>query len=446
MDIYANQTVCNVPIGRYNICQLDGERLMTFLTRQIENNLRLALADTPVVCLLGARQVGKTTLARKIEPQRAYFNFDDEQVLQVAQADPAGFVNGLPDRVTLDEIQRVPELLLVIKAVVDEARLAGDNSFGRFLLTGSANLLLLPQVSESLAGRMEIIFLQPLTEWEKQTSGSQREDFLLAQMLNQSLGTQMTQRHINIDALAEAVCQGGYPEPIARSQSRANRWFQQYIAAIMEKDVKDIAGIHDERELKRLLGLLALRTANLLNKSALACELRIERRTVERYLAVLEKLFLVRQLASWHRNEAKRLIKTPKVHVCDSGLVCALRGLKVEDWLKKSTEFGHVLESFVVQQLMTQATWLDEALHFYHYRDKDQVEVDLVIEHGADVWGIEIKRAAKVSLSDAKGLQRLKTQSGKNFVGGVLLYSGQAVFPLDDAKQCYAVPLSYLWT
>lgn len=418
---------------------------MVFITRKIENNLRLALADTPVVCLLGARQVGKTTLARKIEPQRAYFNFDDEEVLQVAQADPAGFVSGLPERVTLDEIQRVPELLPVIKTVVDKARLSGDASFGRFLLTGSANLLLLPQVSESLAGRMEIIYLQPLTEWEKQTSDAQVNNFLLAQIVNQTIGTHIGKAERKADMLAVAVCQGGYPEPIERSQSRASRWFRQYIAAILEKDVKDIAGIHDERELKRLLDLLSLRTANLLNKSALAGELRIERRTVERYLAVLEKLFLVRQLLPWHRNEAKRLIKTPKVHVCDSGLVCALRGLKAEHWQKKSIEFGHVLESFVVQQLMTQASWMDEALRFYHYRDKDQVEVDLVIENGADVWGVEIKRATKVSQSDAKGLQRLKTQSGKHFVGGVLLYSGTAVFPLDDLKQCYAVPMSYLW-
>ncbi len=418
---------------------------MAFLTRQIENNLRLALADTPVVCLLGARQVGKTTLARKIEPQRAYINFDDEQVLQVAQADPIGFVNGLPERVTLDEIQRVPELLPVIKSVVDQARLTGDSSFGRFLLTGSANLLLLPQVSESLAGRMEIIFLQPLTEWEKQASASQSKHFLLAQIVNQTIKTHIGKADGKADALALAVCQGGYPEPIARSQSRANRWFRQYISAILEKDVKDIAGIHDERELKRLLDLLCFRTANLLNKSALAGELRIERRTVDRYLAVLEKLFLIQQLLPWHRNEAKRLIKTPKVHVCDSGLVCAMRGLKADHWQKKSTEFGHVLESFVVQQLMTQASWMDEALRFYHYRDKDQVEVDLVIENGADVWGVEIKRAAKVSLSDAKGLQRLRTQSGKNFVGGVLLYNGNAVIPLDDLKQLYAVPISYLW-
>jgi len=418
---------------------------MAFFARQIENNLRLALADTPVVCLLGARQVGKTTLARKIETQRAYFNFDDEQVLQVAQADPVGFVNGLPERVTLDEIQRVPELLPVIKTVVDQARLTGDSSFGRFLLTGSANLLLLPQVSESLAGRMEIIFLQPLTEWEKQVSDSQSKSFLLDQIVNQTIRTHIGKTNMKADALAVAVCQGGYPEPIKRSQSRSSRWFRQYISAILEKDVKDIAGIHDERELKRLLELLSSRTANLLNKSALAGELRIERRTVERYLVVLEKLFLIRQLLPWHRNEAKRLIKTPKVHVCDSGLVCALRGLKIVDWAKKSTGFGHILESFVVQQLMTQASWMDEALRFYHYRDKDQVEVDLVIENGADVWGVEIKRAAKVSLSDAKGLQRLKTQSGKNFVGGVLLYNGKAVFPLDDLKQCYAVPLSYLW-
>ncbi len=402
--------------------------------------LQEALADTPVVCLLGARQVGKTTLARKYCPDHTYINFDDGALLAVAKQDPVGFIQSLPEPVILDEVQRAPELLPAIKASIDQERFDHKAAAGRFLLTGSANLLLLPGVQESLAGRVEVINLFPLTEQEKYRS----ENSLLDAMLSGNIFPQVIGEQSVIGGVAEAVCQGGYPEPNTRSAARARQWHRQYLNAIIQRDVKDVAAIRDEGEMLALMEMLAYRTGTLLNVSNIANELKMRRETAEKYLTVLERLFLVRRLPAWHRNQSRRLIKTPKVHVIDSGLAATLSGLKADDWNKHDNHFGPVLESFVVQQLVCQASWLDSELKFSHFRDKDQVEVDLVIERRKRLWGIEIKKTASIQAKDSTGLARLAAQAGKNFQGGILLYCGNNTLPLNQ-KNCYAVPMSALW-
>lgn len=408
---------------------------MNLVPRYIESVLKTALADTPVVCLLGARQVGKTTLARQLKAIKNYISFDDQSLLVPAKNDPTGFVEGLPIPVILDEVQRVPELMLAIKAAVDKKRTPG-----RFLLTGSANLLLLPKVQESLAGRMEVVSLNPLSEMEKQGGKSS----LLQALLAGNIKTRISATEGSVKGIAEAICSGGYPEPLTRTAPRARQWHKQYLNAIIQRDVKDIAAIRDENDLLRLMELLAYRTAGLLNVSALSNELSADRATTEKYLTILERLFLIRRLPAWHRNNAKRLIKTPKVHVIDSGLTATLNRLSVKDWQTHSTEFGALLESFVVQQLICQAGWVDNDLHFSHYRDKDKLEVDLVIEQGRKVWGVEVKRAASVQDKDGAGLAKLAEQAGKNFQGGILLYSGSNCLPL-KFDNCFAVPMNRLW-
>ena len=403
--------------------------------------LHEALADTPVVCLLGPRQVGKSTLVKTLAPGRTYVTLDDHATFVAAQADPAGFIEGQPLPVTLDEIQRVPQLLPAIKMVVDQRRLARKPSAGMFLLTGSANLLLLPAVRESLAGRMEIIPLHPLSEQEKQRS----DDSLLQHLLDDRLTTRLSPQQ-SASTLAEAVCGGGYPEPLLRSGKRAQQWYREYLHSIVQRDVQDVADIRAQDELLTMMEILASRTATLFNASAVANELKLERRTVEKYLAVLERLFLLRRLPPWHRNHAKRLIKTPKIHLVDSGLASALSAVTVAQWQSQAELFGHLLETFVVQQLICQAGWVDRSLRFYHYRDKDQLEVDLVIERGQQVWGVEIKRAATVQSSDASALQRLATQAGKQFRSGMLLYAGKATYPLSHNPPIMAVPLARLWS
>jgi len=403
--------------------------------RYIEPTLKAALADTPVVCVLGPRQAGKTTLVQRLAPKRTYLSFDDPNLLNAASLDPLGFVHGLPANVILDEIQRVPELLPVIKLSVDQQRTPG-----RFILTGSANLLLLPRVQESLAGRMEVIHLHPLSEMEKQRSNKS----LLQALLGGDIKTRISASGGIVQGIPEAICQGGYPEPNRRNTVAARRWFQQYLSAIIQRDVQDIESVKKENEMIRLMELLALRTANLLNVSNVSNDLGIDRETTDKYITILERLFLVRRLPAWHRNLAKRLIKTPKIHVIDSGLTAMLNRLTVRNWKSHSSDFGGVLESFVVQQFICQAGWQADDLSFSHYRDKEKIEVDLVIERGREVWGVEVKRAATVKNKDGTGLAKLAAQAGDQFKGGILLYLGTNCLPI-NVRNCFAVPLDRLW-
>jgi hypothetical protein len=405
------------------------------LPRLIAPLLQEALSDTPVVCILGPRQAGKTTLARKYCGNFTYITFDDSTLLETARQDPVGFIQGLPEHVILDEVQRVPELIPAIKTSVDQNRKPG-----RFLLTGSANLLLLPKVQESLAGRVEVLNLYPLSELEKHRG----EYSVLKTFLDNGLSTRIIGEQSVIEGTAEAVCQGGYPEPNTRTPQRARKWHRQYMNAIIQRDIKDIAAIRDENEMSRLMEMLAYRTGSLLNISSLATELRIGRDTTEKYLGILERLFLIRRLPAWHRNRAKRLVKAPKVHVIDSGLAATLISLKPDDWSNHSTDFGPLLESFVVQQLICQATWNDSEIKFSHYRDKDQVEVDLVIEQNREVWGVEVKKSASIRAKDGAGLSRLAAQAGKRFRGGMILYCGNNTLPLKQSN-CFAVPMDALW-
>jgi len=408
----------------------------SYVVRLLQPGLEEALSDTPVVCLLGARQCGKSTLAEHLAPDRSYISLDDQNFLQAAESDPVGFVAQLPEVVTLDEVQRVPELLLAIKRSVD-----ADRRPGRFLLTGSANLLQLPRLADSLAGRMECLFLQPFAEAEKEAASGRFLRNLLDGTIGEPLTAAEPPRPSTIPARLTA---GGYPEPICRTPARARQWHRQYLRSIIERDIHDVARIQDSTQVEQLLEMVALRTAELLNRSSLANDLGMDRETVDRHLAVLEKLFLIRRLPAWHRNSSKRLIKTPKIHICDSGLAATLTDLHSEDWNAKRNQFGHLLESFVVQQLFAQAGWTDSDLRFFHYRDKDQVEVDCVITRGSSVWGVEVKASATVNPSDGKGLRRLADQAGRQFRGGVLLYDGTSVFRLGDDR-IHAVPLSKLW-
>ncbi len=406
-----------------------------YLPRLLTQQVLTALSDTPVVCLLGPRQVGKSTLAQRLEPDRSYFTLDDATLLQMAKQDPVGFIDSLPERVTIGEIQRAPELLLSIKSTIDKNRKPG-----RFLLTGSANLLLLPQLQDSLAGRMEVIYLHPLAEQEKRLSTNS----LLDKLINNKLKAQIVPGDTPLPPVAEVLCQGGYPEPNQRAPQRARQWYRQYLSAIIQRDVQDIAQIQDKDNLLRLFELLAHRTASLLNISTLSKELAIDRATTRRYLSVLERLFLIRQLPAWHRNHAKRSVKSPKIHLVDTGLAASLAHLTTEQWLTSGERFGALLESHVVEQLIAQAGWIEPEIQFYHYRDKDQVEVDLVIERGQEVWGVEVKRAASIQAKDAAGLNRLANLAGNHFCGGMLIYTGKHCTKL-QVPNCYAVPIGMLW-
>ncbi len=410
--------------------------MTTPFARPLTASLKAALRDTPVVCLLGPRQSGKTTMARALEPRHAYVTFDDAATLDFARTDPTGFVAALPPRVILDEIQRVPELLRTIKLAVDR-----DRSPGRFVLTGSANLLLLPRLGDSLAGRVEVIPLQPLTAAERSRAPGRFLASLLAGRLKPSIVATAPRAPL---ALAQQVVTGGFPEAVARTPTRARSWHREYLRTLIERDIRDVARVRDTGAVGRLVELLALRTAELLRVASVGTDLGLRRETVEHYIEVCERLYLVRRLQPWHRNHAKRLIKAPKVHIVDSGLASTLTGITAADWSTQRSRFGHLVESFVVQQLIAQAGWTDPDLRFWHYRDKDQVEVDLVITRGRQTWAVEVKSSLTATPVDGQGLRRLAQQCGPDYQGGVLLFAGDSAFTLGDKKN-FAMPLSRLW-
>ncbi|MBI4230432.1 MAG: ATP-binding protein, partial [Planctomycetes bacterium] len=367
-----------------------------------------------------------------------YVTFDDATVLAAARLDPQGFLKGYSGgRLIIDEVQRAPELFRAIKIVVDR-----DRKPGRFLLTGSANLLLLPKIGDSLAGRIEIVRLHPLTESEK----ARRPGAFLGAFLGGTLAPRLSSDTGDAPGeLISRILQGGYPPPLVREASRARQWHRQYIQTLVERDVRDVARVREADELTRLLEMAAIRTAQLLNLSSLGTELGMRRETIDQYLGILERLFLVRRLPAWHHNEGKRLIKTPKMHIADSGLAAALTGWHGEDWLHRRDRIGPFIESFVVQQIMAQATWTDPDLRFWHYRDKDQIEVDLVVTRGRKTWGVEVKASSTVTPADGRGLHRLADQCGRDFQHGIILYAGASTLPTSDAR-ILAIPLSELWT
>jgi len=406
--------------------------------RFTEEPLLEALQDTPVVLIHGSRQCGKTTLAQQIGDPLGYhyITLDDDNQLQAAKYDPVGFVQGLPEKVILDEIQRVPELFTSIKASVDQNRMPG-----RFILTGSANVLLLPQLADSLAGRMEIIHLRPLAGSEIANQKPNLIQQLFSADFKESLNTN---QYIRLgESLAGYICKGGYPAAISRSNpKRRNIWYRDYIASILQRDITDISNIKNLEILPKLLALSASQTARLFNASDLASPFGISRPTIRDYLALLEQIFLIEQLQPWHSNRLSRLIKTPKMHMTDTGLACSLMGMNSQSLWQDKALLGQLLETFIYQELRKYADWHDEVLSFYHFRNKDKVEVDIIIEQNRKLVGIEIKAAATITGSDFNGLRKLQNATGEQFSAGVVFYDGENILPFGE--NLFALPISML--
>jgi hypothetical protein len=404
--------------------------------RYAEPRLIEALADSPVVLIHGPRQSGKTTLAQMVgEPRRyTYVSFDDDVARGAAEADPMGFVADLPERAILDEVQRVPALFTALKTAVDRKRVAG-----RFMLTGSANVLLVPKLADSLAGRMEIMRLHPLAQCEL----ARRAPRFLDVLFEGGVKTRRTERLAG--GLAERIVAGGYPAALARQAGRRRAtWYRDYLDALVQRDVRDLARISSLNALPRLLALAAAQTARLLNVADLASPFQLSRPTIRDYVTLLERVFLLETLPPWHSNRVSRLVKTPKLHLGDTGLACALLGVDAAALSADRTLLGQLLETFVFQELRRQASWHDESLAFFHYRDRDGTEVDIVIERGARaVAGIEVKAAATVTAADFRGLRKFRDAAGKRFVGGVVLYDGEMSASFGDGL--FAVPLRALW-
>lgn len=403
--------------------------------RFAKSRIEEALADTRVVLISGPRQSGKTTLATDIAAEEIpFFTLDDATVLAAANDDPVGFLRGM-DRAVIDEIQRAPDLLLAIKTEVDR-----DKSPGRFLLTGSANLMTVPRVADSLADRMEVIKLLPLSRSEILGSKSKFID-------NAFSGSQPTvETTVLGDELIETVLEGGYPEAITRKiWARKQDWYHSYVDAIVQRDVRDVAQIDQLAIMPKLLNMLAEHSGQLVNYSGIGSAVNLNHVTTQKYLRVFESLFIVQTLQPWFTNKLKRLTKSPKLHFLDAGLLAALRGISPETVRKNKMPFGAILETFVFSELQKVATWSEQRCSFSHFRDKDKNEVDIVIENRrGEIIGIEVKSSATVSADDFSGMRKLVETCGDRFVQGIVLYDHDQVVPF--AENMFAAPLSSLWS
>lgn len=404
--------------------------------RHLTPRLREALGDTPAILIHGSRQSGKTTLARAVGEPRGYryVSFDDEAVLTAARSDPIGFVSRLPAKTILDEVQRIPEIFTSLKAVIDERRTAG-----RFILTGSANVLLVPRLADSLAGRMGLLRLHPLTQCE---IGSRQPRFIDALFAGR-FRTDISER-LGRD-LAGRIVAGGYPAALARrTAARRSAWYRDYVETQIQRDVRDLARIHSLNALPRLLALAASHTATLINVADLSAPLELTRQTIHDYVTLLERVFLLDRLPAWHTNRLTRLVKRPKLHIGDTGIACALLGIDAATLDRDRTVLGPMLETFVFQELRRQASGRPTPVEFFHFRDRDDFEVDIVLEQGhSAIAGIEVKAAATVKEVDLRGLRKLRDAAGRHFAAGVVLYDGTATIAFGDGL--YAVPLRALW-
>ena len=350
-----------------------------------------------------------------------------------AREDPVGMIRDL-DRAVIDEIQRAPQLLLAIKKSIDE-----DRRPGRFLITGSANLMALPTVADSLAGRMETLLLLPLSQSEIENRPANWIDRIFA-------GEILTANPPVLgNKLVERVLRGGYPEAIARpTAKRRIAWIRQYIDAIIQRDVRDVAEIDKLDQLPRFLRALAQTAGQMCNYTGLGGQVGLDGKTVSRYISVFEQMYLLKRIDVWARNRLKRVVKTPKLQFIDSGLLAALMDVNIKDIQADKSRYGHVLESFVFSELLKHTTTADDDYRLLYYRDADKVEVDVVIENAAGhLVGIEIKASATVKDRDLRGLKKLANLSGDQFTAGVLLYDGDETMPL--GSKLWAAPLSTLW-
>ena len=403
--------------------------------RFVERRAEEALSDTPVVLIVGPRRAGKTTLVRKMgDAGRTYITLDDQTTLDAAKSDPVGFIRGL-DQAIIDEIQRAPDLLLAIKKTVDE-----DYRPGRFLLTGSANVLTLPRVADSLAGRMETIHMLPLARAEVTGKTPQFLERLFDGKLRGD------QAAIVGDDLVKLVLVGGFPEAISReSERRRQDWARSYLTSVLTRDLRDIADIEKLTELPKFVRLLAEHSGQLVNYSQFGGSINVSHKTGQRYVALLEQVFLVSTLQPWYTNALKRIAKTPKLHFLDSGLLATTRGLSFDRVKANRGEFGALLESFVFSEVLKLMTGSDLRLTPYHFRDQQMHEVDIVLERDDGmIVGIEVKAAATVKSGDFAGLRTLADACKDRFAFGVVLYDSTDLVPFGD--KLAAAPLSSLWS
>ena len=387
--------------------------------------------------MLGARQVGKSTLALQVsrsEHPAEYISLDDPGVARAARSDPVEMIANLDGAAVIDEIQRAPELLLAIKQ-----RLDADDSPGQFLLTGSADLLTLPTIADALPGRVQYVRLWPFTQAELRSVGPSFVDPLFTGRFPRVVDAPIGRR-----ALAPILVKGGYPEAQRHSPRGLNRFFESYVDSLLGRDLGDVANVREPRHVERVLRMVGARSGSILNINGMAGELDISRATVAKHVETLERLFLIRRLGAWRRNLGDRLVKSPKAYVVDSGLLAHLISADESRIVDDGGVAGAMMESFVAMELVRQAELAAWPMAVHHYRDQRMREVDVVLErYSGEVMGIEVKAGATPHSDDFAGLRYLRDKLGEQFKAGALIYTGSRTLPFGD--RLAAVPVSGLW-
>jgi predicted AAA+ superfamily ATPase len=406
------------------------------IDRKALSLVKEALGDTRVVTINGARHAGKSTLAQLATasaPNAEVRLLDDPATLRAARDDPTSFVDhdGL---MVIDEVQLAPELFRPIKVLVDT-----DPRPGRFLLTGSARILALRDLPDALPGRMEIIELWPFSQGEIEGNPGCFVDAAFAQGPGLARTSALRRR----DYL-DRVARGGFPEAVRRSPRRRAAFFESYLTTLIERDVRELSAIERRGELRRLLALLAGRSGGLLVPGTLAKQSGVPRTTLNRYLELLSAVFLIKQIPAWSSGHTRRAVGTPKLAYVDSGIACHLLGQDAARLAEPGGAAGPMLENFVLMELARQLTWSDERVRLHHYRTKDRVEVDAVLE-SADgrLVAIEVKADSTVRGEDLAGLRQLRDREGTRLVAGYVLYTGQQTLPFGDRLR--ALPIDVLW-
>lgn len=407
------------------------------IERKITLRLKNALGDNPVVLLHGARQTGKSTLIKHLIETGLpanYVTLDDAGVLSAAQNDPHGFLQGYEGCLAIDEVQRVPEIFRAMKKLVDN-----DRKPGKYLLTGSANIMLVPKLSESLAGRIEILHLYPFSQNEISGSVYNFVDDIFSKNFKISSVVK------NINSLSTKFILGGYPEIQNReNEERRNAWFKSYITTILQRDVRDLANIEKLSQLPRLLHLFASRAGTLLNFAELSRSAAIPQTTLKRYISLLEATFMIYLLPAWSGNLSKRLIKTPKVYLTDTGLLSHLTGFSKNRIQSDALTWGRIVENFVLMEIIKQVSWSNNDLSIYYFRTSSGQEVDFIIERNdGSLVCIEVKASASVNRSMFNNIQIFAGETKKKFLRGIVLYTGNEAIPF--ANNLFALPISILW-
>jgi predicted AAA+ superfamily ATPase len=405
------------------------------LPRHAAAAVRDALADTRVVLVNGARQCGKSTLVTQFATDLGaeWRSLDRAVTRQAAAADPTDFVLGAESMV-IDEIQRVPDLLLAIKETVDS-----DPRPGRFLLTGSARVLGLRGLPDALPGRMETVELWPLSQGEIE----ERPDGFVDAVFDAGpdfvhLATETRTGYV------DRLVRGGFAEAVARPARRRERFFDSYVGDLVNRDVIQLSEIERGPEMRALIRLVAARSGQLLVPGSLGSALKLPHPTVSRYLGLLEEVFLIKRIPAWSRNLSSRVVSTPKVAMVDSGIAANLLGQDATALSQPDGALGPLLEGFVAMEIARQLTWSEQRAELFHYRTKDKVEVDIVLENRrGKVVAIDVKARSTVRAQDFRGIRHLADRIGDDLVAGIVLYTGEQTLPFGPKLR--AVPIAALW-